>query len=232
MPTAAFLSPHLDDAAFSAGATLAKLVGEGWKVDLVTMFTRSVADPSGFALACQTDKGLAPEADYMKIRRAEDLAAAACLGLPPERVHHLDLPEAPHRGYDDAAALFAGVKSADRGTGAAVSATVRGFGDADRVYLPLGLGNHVDHLHVIAAAEGLVPSERRWHWLDTPYVLRCPPEQQRLGEVEDAAAWVPAKLAACSCYTTQLGFQFGGEAAMRETLGGRPERFVRELPAK
>jgi hypothetical protein len=28
---------------------------------------------------------------------------------------------------------------------------------------------------------------------------------------------------ACACYTTQLGFQFGGEAPMREALAGRPE---------
>ena len=226
MPTAAFLSPHLDDAAFSAGATLAKLVAEGWGVDLVTVFTRSVPNPSGFALACQLDKGLDAGADYMALRRAEDLEAAARLGLPAERVFHLGLPEAPHRGYADAPALFAGVRPADRGTEAAVSAAVRGFCGADRVYVPLGLGNHADHLHVIAAAEALVPAERRLAWLDTPYVMRCPPEQRALGEPADADAFVPAKLDACAAYATQLGFQFGGEAGMREALSGLTERFV------
>ena len=227
MPTATFLSPHLDDAAFSAGATLAQLVAAGWEVNLVTVFTRSVPHPSGFALACQTDKGLAPGVDYMALRRAEDLAAAACLGLAPDRVFHLDLPEAPHRGYPDAPSLFAGVLPADRGTQQAVADAVRRFCGADRVYLPHGLGNHADHLHVVAAAAERVPADRRSAWLDTPYVLRCPPEERALGEPAAAAAFEPAKLDACAAYATQLGFQFGGEAAMRETLAGLTERFVR-----
>ena len=39
-------------------------------VTVVTCFTRSVPDPQGFALACQLDKGLGPEVDYMALRRA------------------------------------------------------------------------------------------------------------------------------------------------------------------
>ncbi|BAM04065.1 PIG-L deacetylase family protein [Phycisphaera mikurensis] len=225
--SAVFLSPHLDDAAFSAGSTLAQLVADGWRVDLVTVFTRSVPDPAGFALACQLDKGLPADADYLALRRREDLAAAARLGLARDRVHHLDLPEAPHRGYGSAAELFAGVRPADRGTEAAVSAAIRGFCGADRVYLPHGLGNHADHLHVIAAARSAVPPGRRLHWLDTPYVLRCGVAERTRGEAVPARpAALAAKLDACAAYTTQLGFQFGGEAAMRETLSELPERFV------
>ena len=107
------LSPHLDDAAFSAGGTLARLARAGHAVTVATVFTESVSRPAGFALRCQTDKGLAPDADYMAIRRAEDLAACARLGA---EALHLDLPEAPHRGYDSPEALFAGVHSADRHT--------------------------------------------------------------------------------------------------------------------
>jgi LmbE family N-acetylglucosaminyl deacetylase len=72
MPRAVALSPHLDDAAFSCGGTLARLAQAGWEVAVCTAFTLSVPNPSGFALACQLDKGLPPEADYMAIRRAED----------------------------------------------------------------------------------------------------------------------------------------------------------------
>jgi hypothetical protein len=70
MPTALALSPHLDDAAFSCGGLLHALGAAGWDVATVTVFTASVADPTGFALACQTDKGLGPEVDYMDLRRA------------------------------------------------------------------------------------------------------------------------------------------------------------------
>src|SRR6478735_2466091 len=79
MPTALALAPHLDDAAFSCGGLLASLAQRGWRVVMATLFTGSVADPRGFALACQLDKGLAPEIDYMSLRRDEDVRAAAAL---------------------------------------------------------------------------------------------------------------------------------------------------------
>ena len=63
MPTALALSPHLDDAAFSAGGTLVRLAAGGWQVVMATVFTASVADPQGFALACQLDKGLSAEVE-------------------------------------------------------------------------------------------------------------------------------------------------------------------------
>ncbi len=67
---------------------------------LVTAFTRSVVPAHGFALACQLDKGLAPDVDYMALRRQEDRDAADILRF--SAVHWLDLLEAPHRGYGSA----------------------------------------------------------------------------------------------------------------------------------
>ena len=75
--TALFLSPHLDDVAFSCGGTLLRLTDDPrWRVVLCTIFTASVPDPQGFALRCQTDKGIPAETDYMALRRAEDAAYA------------------------------------------------------------------------------------------------------------------------------------------------------------
>ena len=76
------ISPHLDDAAFSAGGLLATLA-RAHRVVVATVFTQSVPAPTGFALRCQTDKGLAPEEDYLALRRAEDAAACAALGAEP-----------------------------------------------------------------------------------------------------------------------------------------------------
>ena len=87
--TALALSPHLDDAAFSAGGTLHALARAGWRVVVATVFTRSVPDPQGFALACQLDKGLDASVDYMALRRglcrARRNAALAAFrrGAPP-----------------------------------------------------------------------------------------------------------------------------------------------------
>ena len=68
-------------------------------------------DPQGFALRCQTDKGIPPEADYMALRRAEDDAYTACAHVHDTR--HWNYREAPHRGYGSPAELFAGIRDGD-----------------------------------------------------------------------------------------------------------------------
>jgi LmbE family N-acetylglucosaminyl deacetylase len=209
------LSPHLDDAVFSCGATLARLADRGARVALVTAFTRSVPNPGGFALACQTDKGLRPDADYMALRRAEDHTAANVLGFA--EVIHLDLPEAPHRGYNSPAELFGSPREDDR-IDQAVGAYLAELGQPELVFAPRGLGSHVDHRRLIEA----IPE--RWTLLtvlyrDTPYALRNETTaEDAADQPAPIAAQLDRKLDACAAYATQLGFQFGGETAMRRTL--------------
>ena len=213
--TALFVSPHLDDVAFSCGGTFAALAADGWRCTLLTCFTATVPDPQGFALACQTDKGLPPEVDYMALRRAEDEAAGTVLGAAD--VVHLPFAEAPHRGYDSAPALFAGVRDDDDVWRDLSDALVPYAGDL--VFVCLGLGDHVDHHQVIRAL-----GDRWTHaYADLPYALRVEAPPGGDGPVPPD---VPTKLDACAVYATQLGFQFGGEAGMREALGPAPERFV------
>jgi LmbE family N-acetylglucosaminyl deacetylase len=200
---ALFVSPHLDDVVFSAGAALEALDAH---TTLLTVFTASVPDPRGFALACQTDKGIAPEVDYMALRRAEDERAAEVLGV--DEVVHLGLSEAPHRGYDSAAALFGSVRPGD--------AIELDLPAADLVFVPQGIGGHVDHLLVIEAARAVATHRYR----DLPYGLRTTE-----GDGEPVAP-TPRKLDACAAYASQLGFQFGGEAAMRAAFGAAPERIA------
>jgi LmbE family N-acetylglucosaminyl deacetylase len=215
------VSPHLDDAAFSAGGTLAALADAGHEVTVVTCFTATVPDPRGFALACQLDKGLPADADYMALRREEDAAAMAVLGATPL---HLGLPEAPHRGYTSAPDLFAGVHDGDevwRDVRAAL-ADVPG----ELWLAPQALGSHVDHLQVLRAVAG-TGRPVLW-WRDSPYVLR---EPGAAPGPDLPAGLAPLELPqdlgrradACACYTTQLGFQFGGVEQMRAALAGLPE---------
>ena len=224
--TALFVSPHLDDVAFSCGATLALLAESGWNTVLATVFTRSVPDPTGFALACQMDKGLAPEVDYMALRREEDREAARCLGAGKQV--WLDLPEAPHRGYDSAAAMFAGVPEED----GVWREIVENLGDLldshapDVLFAPQALGEHADHLQVVRAVRELPASAPPVVWYrDAPYATRNPesrPSPLLPGGLSEGAVDVTetleAKLRASAAYRTQLGFQFGGEEGMRETL--------------
>ena len=250
MPTALFVSPHLDDAAFSCAGTLLSLAGSGWSVCCCTVFTASMPNPQGFALRCQTDKGIAPETDYMALRRSEDREFARLLGIAD--VRHWPFAEAPHRGYSLPAELFDGVHEGDdiwkpiaEGLQDLVSLV-----DASLVFAPQGLGNHVDHLQVIAAVREAVTDDLVCWYRDTPYAIREPDalpssllpedltEQATLLTEETLAR----KIAGACAYESQIGFQFGGAAevdrklrefhqaeARRMGLNGYAETYLREI---
>jgi LmbE family N-acetylglucosaminyl deacetylase len=214
------VSPHLDDAVFSVGGTLAALAAAGWRVRVVTCFTASVADPSRFALSTQLDKGLNAEIDYMALRRAEDAAAVALLGAEPV---HLPLPEAPHRGYTSAADLFAGRHDGDDVAGPLGEALAPHLRDAALVLAPQAIGDHVDHRVVVDVVAASRPDALFWR--DAPYVLRRPDAAPWPGVpagpeyAVDVATHLPRKASAARCYATQLGFQFGGARRVAADLG-------------
>lgn len=223
--TALFVSPHLDDVAFSCAGTLGALKARGWNIVLATVFTRSVADPKGFALACQTDKGLAPEVDYMALRRDEDAAFAATPGIEADEVHWLDLEEAPHRGYDSPAALFGSVLADDQ-IWREVAVRVGAIAETvipDAVFAPQALGNHVDHRQTVRAVVSL---GRPAVWYrDLPYAARAPEEAPPPGLPSGLVKLavpvtdhLPAKITGCCRYATQLPFQFGGVERVGPTL--------------
>ena len=229
MKTLLAVSPHLDDAAFSAGALLWTAAQRGWRVVVATMFTGNVAQPSGFALACQLDKGLPADVDYMALRREEDRQACRALGAEPI---HVPLLEAPHRGYEDAAALFGSVRSDDT----VASAVAQGLGRLlaevrpSAVLAPLGIGGHVDHLIVRDAVVRL--SGRRLRlWEDWPYLERAGCQERgaacRWTVTPEAGA---AKLRACASYVTQLAFQFGDAGALAERLEAQQAEWLHPHP--
>ena len=243
MPTALLLSPHLDDVIFSCGGVAAALAEAGWRVMIATVFTRSVMSPTGFALACQLDKGLAADIDYMALRRSEDAAACVRIGAEPL---WMDLPEAPHRGYRSAQDLFGEFVAADT-----VAADVTAHLDAvwrrlhpDLVLAPQGLGRHVDHRRVHDAVLCRTDADVGWY-CDTPYVIREPaarPSNPLLALHEaaiDIHVTLEPKLDAAASYVSQNGFQFGGNAAMRAALralayregGGCAAERIRGSPA-
>ena len=233
------LSPHLDDAVFSCGGAMALLADAGWRVVMATAFTQSVPDPTGFALACQLDKGLSPETDYMALRRQEDRAAAELLGAEPR---WLGLPEAPHRGYSSAAALFAGPLPNDdvwRDLSGLLTCLLQELQPA-LVLAPQGLGGHVDHLQMMRAVQHAAPHTPLAYFRDTPYAMRhknaLPFELP--GGLEQFTVPIEAalnrKVAAACAYASQVGFQFGGsdaasraltEFAIEEGQGRQAERF-------
>lgn len=230
-PVALALSPHLDDAAFSCGGTLARLSARGWRVVVATLFTDSVPNPTGFALACQLDKGLAPTIDYMALRRAEDEEACRELGARPV---WLPFREAPHRGYGSAPELFGEVRADDVIRPLLMDAIAALLGEhrPDLILAPQAIGGHVDHVQVVGAIDARPPEQPILWWRDFPYAARRAgrdPFHQRFARLPDVAVDCDgtSKRAAVLAYRSQLGFQFGGPDGWDRLVGetGTRERF-------
>lgn len=236
--TALAVSPHLDDAVFSAGATLAGLARDGWRVLVATLFTGNVARPAVFALECQTSKGIPAHVDYMALRRDEDRAACAAIGAEPI---HLPLLEAPHRGYASAPALFASVRADDEAHATVPDTLATLFADTvpDLLLAPRAIGSHVDHVITYEAMRSLGSSIETWFWRDWPYHDRPDAPDPFAADLHalpehfgpDDPHLRAAKRTALHAYASQLGFQFGGPHALDSALARAPAEHFSVRPA-
>lgn len=221
------LSAHLDDAAFSVGPLLAEWRNDA-RVTVATIFTQSVPHPNGFALACQLDKGLDADVDYMQIRRIEDRVWTKRIGV--EAVHG-PFSEAPHRGYDSAKALFNTILLTDP-IEVELQSWLQSLIDnhaPDLVLVPLAIGNHVDHQWVRKIAEATLPEGHLLaYYQDQPYAEKSGSSVAET-QPSDHGPWqefhesfshesLLCALAASEAYQTQIPFQFGGIKPMKQLL--------------
>jgi LmbE family N-acetylglucosaminyl deacetylase len=145
-----YVSPHADDAVFSAGASIALAARAGRRVVVATVFSRV--------------------ADGDQARRAEDRAAVATLGA---ELVELGFAESFARdaAYRRPARLFAPALPGEAPLVEAVRAALAQAARGAEVVGPLGVGQHVDH-QVAHAACAALPSTIGFYE-DLPYGL-CP----------------------------------------------------------
>lgn len=218
------ISPHLDDAAFSVGPLIAKFKDHA-NISVATPFSQSVLHPQGFALACQLDKGLSKDIDYMALRRAEDFKWSQMLGV---QSMYGTLLEAPHRGYDDKKKLFGKVLLSDR----AERNLTTWFTQLVKtlqpicIFSPLSIGHHVDHVAVLKSVCALRVEVPIFFYKDEPYASKhafdLPVEFKpfiTFNIYENiSAAEINLALKAVSHFESQIPFQFGDVHAMESTL--------------
>jgi len=176
-----YLSPHPDDAVFSCGGMIHRQVEAGGRVVVVTFCT---GDPPAGPLS-DFARGLherwnpqrrLPAAEMVAARRREDLAAVDALGA---QAVHLDLPDCIYRLnpatglplYASEAAIVGSVHPSEltliRRTATKLSTLLHGFG-RHHLYVPLGIGQHVDHQLTRRAAE--VAGGVYAYFEDYPYI--------------------------------------------------------------
>jgi LmbE family N-acetylglucosaminyl deacetylase len=180
--TTLVISPHLDDAVLSLPAWLASAAGRGEQVVVLTVFTEG-------------------DADY-PMRRAEDLAALASIGVGAVHLGLRDAPERRGLARSFRALVLGELDDADVAeVHRVLSASISRLAPTT-VLLPLGVGEHVDH-RVVHAIHTHLPG-RVGFYEDRPYSLVRHAVRARLTNigavVEDAPeAMPPAQAAAEFC---------------------------------
>jgi LmbE family N-acetylglucosaminyl deacetylase len=180
-----FISPHLDDAALSCGARILELADRSINVTVLTIFA---GDPpsqhiSPLASWFHTICGLGN--DPVGTRRAEDLRAMAILGAHPIHValpdclYRVDAPGIPF--IQEVGQIFTGDHRADRKL---ISQIASGLADLAThttlftIYVPLGIGRHIDHMIVRTGVEHFMERSRLdrkptlVYYEDMPYASR------------------------------------------------------------
>jgi LmbE family N-acetylglucosaminyl deacetylase len=191
--------------------------------------------------------------ELVEARMAGDLTAAR--RLEDERYAYfaeasivfLDLPDAVFRGYEGDEELL-GRPRPDEPAPVDLLAKEIARLEPQRVYVPLGIGNHVDHQLVREAGIGLLGLGRRWimpgpdytgivvFYEDFPYAwwndfrqLGDLPREALAGlpagvgltpEYADISDMVERKIMGLTLYESQLDRLFGGRAAMGDAVRG------------
>lgn len=247
-----FLAPHYDDVALSCGGTVAALARDGRRPLIVTALGAAPpGDLSDFA-RFQHERWGFGAADAVAARRDEERCAAAALGA---HTRWLDFPDAVYRGarYSSDDDLFGPLHPDDARLPAQLADALMGLLDEEgaghaRLFVPLGLGNHVDHQIALEAGRLLARAGHEvWCYEDFSYAgdprhrdTLLARARQVSGEPPDLRLLAPAdlerRIAAILCYRSQLPviFRFQGdpaESTRRYALAtgdGRPaERFWR-----
>lgn len=230
--TAVFLAPHYDDVALSCGGTVAALAGCTHRGPtgnpaavpppaplVVTVFGGTPAADNLTAFArWQHERWGTDGHDTVAVRGDEERAAADLLGCATHTLPYLD---AIYRGdqYLSDDALFGPVRPGDKPLVDQLLADIAALpalaaAPAATLYVPLALGNHVDHQIVyrvgqLLAARGL----RVLGYEDFPYAVLGDERERRMAAIRPAlgipelvpiAATLPRRIAAIAAYRTQL----------------------------
>jgi LmbE family N-acetylglucosaminyl deacetylase len=224
-----YIAPHLDDAVLSCGGRIALQRDAGQSVLVVTICAGSPgagAELSPFAQYLHAAWSLGD--DPIALRREEDRRALALLGCDGL---HLDLLDAPYRvpAYGERDAVFGAPAAHDPLLGALPPILEQLWAQQPqaRLYVPLGVGQHVDHQLACAAAIPLHARGADLLWYeDAPYAAKWPDKvTARLAELTDRFkpeliaidTVLDRKLAAIREYRSQLVELFGA-AAMEQVM--------------
>lgn len=201
MYNAIYLSPHLDDVVLSCGGQIYQQTQAGQKILIATV---TAGDPpisaiSEYAQSLHDRWELI--ADAVQARRDEDERAAALIGAD---VLHWDIPDCIYRFHAESGEsfytsddeIFGDIHPEEGVLLEKIERLIDALPAHDALYLPLGVGNHVDHRLTRTAAEqwlaknkdaGMGTPNWVWYYEEYPYAAEEGATETILAETD--AAW-------------------------------------------
>lgn len=220
MYDAVYLSPHLDDVTLSCGGQIARQTSNGHSVLIVTVAAGEVASNGVSALGQQLHQyWQIGQESAVAARRQEDVQA--CSILLADFVH-LDVPDAIYRVhpfkkvplYASIAALAGQLHPVEMPLITSVVRQLQGLPPHRQLYVPLAVGNHVDHQLVRLAAEYCF-STQLCYYEDYPYAQVPELVNEKLQQGSWQCEVIPlsdteltTKLMAVACFKSQISALF------------------------
>jgi LmbE family N-acetylglucosaminyl deacetylase len=245
-PRPVFLAPHFDDVALSCGGTVAALADAEQEPLILTIFGGEPEAPlNPFAASMHERWGVGP-ANALALRRDEESCAARELGAESR---WLEFPDAIYRGdrYRSDDDLFGAVHPLETLYWQEIQCGLLAFLEAtgiavSRLYVPLGLGNHVDHQLTLAVGRVLRFRGLDVHaYEDFPYAADPGGDAERVGRErsrEDpvvrslSEVHLESRVRAIQCYASQLEVIFRRQGDPAEATRRYAERVGDGRPAE
>lgn len=221
MYDAIYLSPHLDDVVLSCGGQIFKRIHQGEKILIVTVMAGGPPSTNISAFAQRLHERWRLSLDATNERRIEDQAACRILGVD---LVHWPIPDCIYRKhptsnlalYDSEEAIFGRVHLAETDLIRQISKRVTSLPNHKDLFIPLGVGNHVDHQVTRLAAEHERSPQSLIYYEDYPYTrsegalesILNPRESWQPEVIRFSETELEAKIQAIACYESQLSSFF------------------------
>jgi LmbE family N-acetylglucosaminyl deacetylase len=214
-----FIQPHYDDVALSCGGAAAAWSAAGVSAHIVTVFASELVDAmvGEFAAHKHSRWQLDDPDEVHATRRDEDARAAAAMGCT---IRWLGLLDAIYRGdrYTSDASLYDAPHPEEPELALHLATELQNLPEwkpQRQVFVPLGIGQHVDHQLVFeTGAELARRGVEVWAYEDLPYAIHTPSAvgervAQCEGRIADPVALgigatLHRKLEAIAAYASQL----------------------------
>lgn len=259
-----FLSPHYDDAVYSCGGTIHQLCAANAQVTIATLMGGAPPNPPPDSPIVRTlHARWEAGADPVGTRRQEDATAATQLGAS---VKHHNIPDCIYRTdphthaalYPTERHLWNNIHPQDPAL--KHLSGIRLHPDATHIYIPLGVGGHVDHLivreyglSILTLSRGILhtaqeqgrtlPAVQFFFYADFPYIeqegalartiAQLPPDLY-LTEcpIYLTEADIVAKINAVSAYRSQISTFWQDEQMLGERVRAALQMAPNSPPAE